>query len=410
MPQLLETKIVPPMMPSTVPQPGLRRGPRPLMMHLALAMLKSNGSNGAWPSSSEDWQALMTRLTPTTRPDLALAPDAALVHGIAAYRRHPYVRNLTDPAPVWQEGASRLLDFGGATDAPPLLIVPSLINRATILDLSQGHSMARGLAASGLRVFVLDWGWPGEIERKLGLDELIAGRLARAIEHVGLPVTLVGYCMGGLLTLAACQLQPDRVAKLALLATPWDFHAGRADAQVEMTKALAAMEPVMNATGTLPIDALQMLFSIGDPHAVGDKYRAFGQSDQDTDRARQFVAIEDWLNDGVPLAAPVARACLRDWYGENLPMRGQWKVAGSVIDPAEITVPTFLAIPGRDRIVPPESASPLARILRKPLVVRPSAGHVGMVAGATAETSLWAPLAKWARQPAVRLSKGRRAV
>ena len=132
-------------------------------------------------------------------------------------------------------------------------------------------------------------------------------------------------------------------------------------------------------------------------HSVGDRYRAFGKQPQDSDRALQFVAIEDWLNDGMPLAAPVARTCLGQWYGDNAPLRGEWRVAGQTILPGQLKLPSFAAIPDRDRIVPPESALALAEALPDPVVVRPNAGHVGMVAGQTAEAALWRPLAEWAR-------------
>jgi polyhydroxyalkanoate synthase len=154
---------------------------------------------------------------------------------------------------------------------------------------------------------------------------------------------------------------------------------------------------MMTLCGTLPVDALQLLFNLAEPHSVGDRYRAFGKQPQDSDRAVQFVAIEDWLNDGVPLAAPVARTCLGQWYGDNAPLRGEWRVAGQKILPARLKLPCFVAIPDRDRIVPPESAMALAEALPNPFVVRPKAGHVGMVAGQSAEAALWRPLADWAR-------------
>jgi polyhydroxyalkanoate synthase len=381
------------------PQPGLRRGPRPLLLHLALATLKSTGSADTWPSSSDDWLSLINRFNlnaPAAVGGLPpLGPDAALIRGIAAYRRHPYVRDVADPPAIWTEGGARLLDYGGA-GAVPLLLVPSLVNRANILDLSQARSMARYLAGRGLRVLLLDWGWPGELERSIGLDGLITGRLARAIAAAGPKVTLVGYCMGGLLCLAAAQLQPQRIAGLALLATPWDFHAGRPGFSSIMPKVLEAVEPILQVSGTMPIDVLQLLFTIGDPHGVGNKYRAFGEAPQDTDRARQFVAIEDWLNDGVPLAAVVARECLSGWYGDNAPMRGTWRIGERAIKPGLLSMPTFIAVPGRDRIVPPESAMPLVAQIPGALVVRPKAGHVGMVAGTKAEAELWSRLAEWA--------------
>ena len=100
------------------------------------------------------------------------------------------------------------------------------------------------------------------------------------------------------------------------------------------------------------------------------------------------------MNDGVPLAADVARACLGGWYGQNAPARRQWRIAGLPVDPRVIRQPTFVAVPGRDRIVPPQSARPLASLIEGAVLHQPAAGHIGM-AGARAEAMLWRPLLDW---------------
>src|SRR5262249_14452457 len=102
-----------------------------------------------------------------------------------------------------------------------------------------------------------------------------------------------------------------------------------------------------------------------------------------------------WLNDGIPLAAPVARECLAGWYGANAPAAGTWRVAGQKVTPAALRLPAFVAVPGRDRIVPPESAKPMADLIPGAVLHEPKAGHIGMAAGATAEAALWRPLLAW---------------
>lgn len=350
--------------------------------------------------------------TPSTAADAAFAAavvaelsaaDRALVAGIAAYRRHAYARRHAEPPAIWTEGESRLLDYGlqpGSGAGVPLLVVPSLVNRAYVLDLAEGASFLRHLAANGARPLLLDWGWPGEAERRFDMGDYIAGRLARAAEAAGAiagrPPVLVGYCMGGTMAAAAAVLRTDLFAGLALLAAPWDFHAPDGGAQARSLAALTPLfEPLFAFNGTLPVDALQLLFAMLDPFAIAEKYRGFARLDPASARAERFVALEDWLNDGVPLAAPVARTCLEAWYGRNETARLEWRVAGLAIDPARIALPAFVAIPARDRIVPPESAEALAARLPRAHVHRPAAGHIGMVAGSTAGRALWQPFTEW---------------
>jgi polyhydroxyalkanoate synthase len=323
--------------------------------------------------------------------------DRALMAGIAAYRRHPYSRSLADPPAIWAEGETRLLDFGGA--GLPVLFVPSLVNRAYVLDLAPDRSLMRFLAEQkGIRPLLLDWGWPGEVERRFTLTDYIAGRLERALAAAPGPVVLAGYCMGGLLALAAALRRPERVRALALLATPWDFHPPEAAKRAKAVAALLpGLEPLIEAMGALPVDVLQALFASLDPWGVAAKFRGFARLEQGSARAALFVALEDWLNDGVPLAAPVARECLGGWYGRNEPGRLAWRVAGAVVDPRELSVPSFVAIPHRDRIVPPASARAILAHLRDAVVQEAPAGHIGMAAGSNAEVALWRPLLAWLR-------------
>ena len=334
-------------------------------------------------------------VSPNWKPPGAVEAEAAFLAGIRAWHSHPWHRDLPDPPVRWRESTARLLDYGGG--GPVVLFVPSLVNRWTVLDLMAGHSMVRWLAEQGAHPMLLDWGEP---EPDFTLTDHIAGRLVRAMEAAkgsGGKIVLAGYCMGGTFATAAAALRPDLVNGLALLAAPWDFHAGDIEHLHKLTATCAMLEPLLRDMATVPVDLLQALFALDDPTAVAEKFRQFGRLDQDSAPARLFVALEDWLNDGVPLSGATARECLHSWYRDNLPARGEWRVAGLTIDPGSIIVPAFAAVPRRDHIVPPDSARALARLLPRLTLVEPNAGHVGMTAGRSAEKVLWAPLRDWLR-------------
>jgi len=112
------------------------------------------------------------------------------------------------------------------------------------------------------------------------------------------------------------------------------------------------------------------------------------------------VLLEDWLQDGVPLAKNVATECIRDWYGGNLTAKTEWRVKGQIIDPRALTMPAYVVVPGRDRIVPPESALPLAKLLPHAALHEPMTGHIGMMASSKAPQQVWAPWLHWLKEHA----------
>jgi polyhydroxyalkanoate synthase len=400
-----------------------RQGPRPLPLHLATAALTSATSSPAlalWKNGLLPWSgpraaaaaALSDELAGVDPEAFASAVERAararlgrFMAGVESYRHHPYRRTLAEPPVVWQDGAIRLLDYGAALPAttPALLVVPSLINRGFVLDLSAGRSLLRHLALAGVRPLLVDWGKPGPVETSFTLTDYIAGPLEGAFDHAlslarG-PVGVLGYCMGGLLALALALRRQSDVAQLTLLATPWDFHADHALAR-RVAAALPWLNLIADGFGALPVDLVQSLFFALDPYLVTRKFEALAGADARSETTAAFVALEDWINDGVALAAAVARECLAGWYAANTPARLAWRVAGRVVDPAQFTRPALVVVPAQDRIVPPASARALATALPAAHSLLPPLGHIGMVVSNAARTSVWDPLATWCRAQA----------
>ncbi len=418
-----------------------RPGPRPLPLYLTTAAttwLSSYASSAAWKQGSLDWKPGSKEAASSLRQQLDVleaaraaaeadpgidAPPGAsfeqamdeevrrrfgrFLDGIEAYRAHPYRRRpVGDPPVCWKEGTTLLLDYGAVPEAArgpsgglPILVVPSLINRGYVLDLTPQRSLMRGLAAAGFRPFLVEWGFPGEAERRFTLTDYVAGRLEGALEAVltitGRRPPVLGYCMGGLLALALVQRRPRDTAGLALLATPWDFSADAPPVAAALPLAEPWLTAMIEAAGWLPTDLIQTLFFSLDPMLVIRKFLRFSELDPGGPEAAEFVALEDWLNDGVPLAAPVAREALFDWYGRNTPAEGEWRVAGRAVTPERIDAAALVMIPARDRIVPPASARALAQRLPNAIQADIALGHIGMVVGSSAPKRAWSTLIDW---------------
>ena len=323
------------------------------------------------------------------------------IDGLRAYWAHPYRRRMTEPPVVWADGSARLLDYGDP-DGQPILVVPSLINRAYILDLTVERSFLGHLAGAGYRPLLLDWGVPSGNELSSTLADLVLARAQGALDAAlgltGRRPVLLGYCMGGLVACALAQARRRDLAGLALLATPWDFHAGAAGAAPLLAGGFMPLTLGIGALGHAPVELLQAFFVLLDPLRVPSKFQRFADLPADSRQAQLFVAVEDWLNDGIPLAGPVAQECLWQWYAENRPAQGTWAPGGMAVRPEQFELPTFVAIPQKDRIVTAASAEALLKRLPQPTVVRPLAGHISMLVGDAAPAQLWWPFTRWLRR------------
>lgn len=394
-----------------------RLAPRPLGYHLMLAASTAMGGAAALPaflggmpifheSLADEAVKLHARAMTLDGMDLPQAvlreSQARIEHlteGITAYHNHPAKRTARPDRVLAGFGTSRLLSHGGRTPAPGVLVVPSLINPSYILDLEPERSFMRYLTSRSFRPALFDWGDPGPEEQDFTLTDYICRRLEPALELMAErtkgPVHLVGYCMGGTLAVALATRRPDLVRSLALLASPWNFHATSVTLIRALSLMLGGTLAQLPSSQPVPIDLLQLFFASLDPTLNDRKFRRFARMDQTSATAHAFVAIEDWANDGMPLARAVAEECLYGWYGNNTPSSGNWHVDGTPVDPQQITCPVLIVAPRADRIVPPESALALADHIPHADSIRAADGHVTMVAGLHAKERLWTPIADW---------------
>lgn len=321
--------------------------------------------------------------------------------GVLRYMHSPLPAPATSKHEVMNpEDALKLHYYTSADNEarrrPVIFLLPSLVNRHYILDLRPEASFVNYLNQIGFDAILVEWPSPeisDAAQHSAQYVEMLLEHLQRHWQKLNRPLIAIGYCMGGVLALALAQLF-QRVQGLALLATPWDYtHYPLAKLENPEQKML---EQWVEEAPLFSQEALQLLICMANPYRLYLRFSRFAQ-EQDATRIASFVALEHWANDGVSVSQAVARECLITWPREQTLLQNRWQVGGEGIDPSTLRIPSFLAIPEQDYVVPPEVSLPLAAILPKVTICRPQAGHVGMVAGMKRQ-QLWEPLGKWLKQ------------
>jgi polyhydroxyalkanoate synthase len=292
----------------------------------------------------------------------------AALDGLAKYENATRPRPRPPLAVVAKVGPAVLRDHGGK--GPPAILVPSLINPPDVLDLDEEVSLADQVAAMGRRSLLLDWG-PARERANLGVAGHVEELLVPLMAKLGEPPALVGYCLGGTMTIAAANIAP--VERVATIASPWRFSDYPEESRQSLLELWKHARQAAAALKVLPMEVLQAAFWSLDPSRTVAKFAHLSSLDPDSPQARRFIVLEDWANEGEPLPLPAARELIEGFFGADLPGTGGWMVAGKAMTDT-VSVPMLHCTAAHDRITPSQSA-PHGEVREI------ASGHVGMVVG-----------------------------
>ncbi len=319
----------------------------------------------------------------------------------------PKVEVGTAPSEVvYQDGKMRLLHYIPSVDKPhkvPLLIIYALINKPYILDLQPDRSVIRGLLKEGFDVYMIDWGIPSEVDKFLTLDDYINWYTNDAVDFVrerhGLDsISILGYCMGGTLSVMFTALHPEKVKNLILMAAPLDFEADQGLLKLWAKKEYFDPDKLVDTIGNVPGEFLNFGFLLLDPvNNLYSKYLKFIDRVDDEEFVKMFFRMEKWINDGIPVAGEAYRQFIKDCYQHNLLVKNELKLNGFIIDLNKITMPLLSLVAQYDHLVPPESSmsfNDLVPSKDKEMMVFPT-GHIGLSVSSATRARLWPKVAKW---------------
>ena len=279
----------------------------------------------------------------------------------------------------------------------PVVLVPSLINKAWILDLEPGRSLVEALSAAGWDTYLVDWGTPGPEDATEDVAYVVLQLLHRSIDricrHAGAErAHVLGYCMGGTLSLLYAALRPERVASLVALAAPVKFgEGGRFKDLADAVDIDRAITP----DGLLPVEVMKPAFQLLDPMGNWTKLIALDKASKDPKILARSLVRERWLEENVPISGAFARDFLRNAYQEDRLIEGTWMVGAERVDLSAITCRVLVAVCDNDFITPPAAALPLAEAVPNARVERMDCGHIGVVVGGFGPKVFYPMLDAW---------------
>jgi len=318
---------------------------------------------------------------------------------------------LTPKDVVLERGTLRLYHYHPQADEiyrVPVLLVMATTNKAYVFDLAPGQSMVEYLLKRGFDVFVLDWEPPQQFERNLDLSdytqEFIPACIRRISELTGEPdVSIVGYCMGGVLACIYAATHPDGPLKnLACLTTPVDWHH-MGLVRVWQDPRYFDVDRMVDTLGIVPADFILQSFEMQRPASrVAGQLRVWEQMWND-EFVKSFRAFERWGNETLPLAGEYVRQMTKELLWENKLVNGTLVIDGKSANLANIRVPVLSVCAEHDHLAPYDSVKPLIEkagsIDKRELLLK--GGHVSLIAGPNAVKRMWPQLDAWLAERSV---------
>jgi poly[(R)-3-hydroxyalkanoate] polymerase subunit PhaC len=325
--------------------------------------------------------------------------DAVLGHGLADLRRTP--ASIIDEGP--QRAVYRYLAHDDrAQHEVPVLLVPPLAGPTICFDLRRGCSLAEHLLALGHPTYLLEYGDIAFSDRDLGLEHWVQDVIPTAVRRVsadagGAPVALVGWCLGGIMSLLA--LAGDEtlpVDAVALVASPFDFRQVRIMAPMRPLAGLAdglLGTAVYRVLGGAPAPIVRRAFQLASLDKYLTRPLAVLSHLDDREFLAQMEAVDRFVANMHAYPGRTMGQLYHRFFRVNELAGGRLTLSDRTIDLADVHVPV-LSIAGADDVLAPRPAvHHVAGLLPNAPSVRVETapgGHLGVLTGRAARHTTWA--------------------
>ncbi|MFB6168529.1 MAG: class III poly(R)-hydroxyalkanoic acid synthase subunit PhaC [Haloferacaceae archaeon] len=289
------------------------------------------------------------------------------------------------------------------TQDVPILIVYALINRPYILDLQPDRSVIRRLLESGFEVYMIDWGEPSQLDTSLTLEDYVCRYVDNCVDEVRADadvddVHVLGYCMGGTMSVMYAALYPEKVRTLGLMAAGLCFAGTGGILERWGDEEFYDPADVTDAFGNVPAEFLDIGFELMDPvNNYVRKYLNLYENLDDEEFVENFARMEKWLADGIDVAGAAYTQFLEEVYQQNALYENELTLGDRHVDLEAIEMPVLQIVGEYDHLVPPEASKPFNdRVPSSDVTSMEFAtGHIGLSVSSSSHADLWPAVADW---------------
>ena len=288
-------------------------------------------------------------------------------------------------------------------EAVPILIVYALINRPYILDLQEERSVVRRLLEAGHDVYLIDWNEPSQLDQHLTLDDYVNRYMDNCVDEVRArsgqdAINILGYCMGGTMSVMYSALHPETVNALGLMAAGLCFDRTGGVLEEWGSNEYYSPEDVIETFGNVPAEMLDVGFALMDPvENYVSKYIRFAENMDNESFVENFSRMEKWLGDGIDVAGATYVQFLEDVYQDNKLYRNELELNGKHVDLDNIEMPVLQLMGEYDHLIPPEASKPFNDVIPSDdtTTMEYSTGHIGLSVSSSTHENLWPDVAAW---------------
>ena len=283
----------------------------------------------------------------------------------------------------------------------PVLLVPPLAAPASCFDLRRGCSLAEHLLAMGHPTYLVDYGPISFSDRELGLEHWVEDVIPQAVAAVhedsgGAPIQLVGWCLGGIMSLLAVAADDGLpVVSVATIASPFDFSRVRLVAPIRPLAALTrggVVTVLYRALGGAPAPLVEAGYKLAGLDKYLTKPLAIARHIDDRDFLAQLEAVDEFMGNMLAYPGRTFGQLYHRFFIVNDLADGHIELRGRTIDLADVRIPVLVVAGEGDGIAPKEAVRAVTELLPNAPSVRyetAPGGHLGVLTGRAARRTTW---------------------